>query len=122
MGVIPACKMMAALTPDLASARVRDKSEALCGVPESIQATKEHERGKEASRGASVCKTLGNRRRPLLFWHCVCSRESKAAGTSLFDSSFTTAVDQQRSTAQLLRFLAFQHIGCRTRFLDGQRF
>ena len=32
-------KMTGALTPDLASARVRDESEALCGVPESIQAT-----------------------------------------------------------------------------------
>ena len=39
-------KMTGALTPDLASARVRDESEALCGVPESIQATEEHERGK----------------------------------------------------------------------------
>ena len=32
-------KMTGALTPDLASARGQDESEALCGVSESIQAT-----------------------------------------------------------------------------------
>ena len=42
-------KMTGALTPDLASAGVRDESEALCGVTESIQATKEHERGKKGA-------------------------------------------------------------------------
>ena len=41
-------KMTGALTPDLASARVRDESEALCGVPESIQATKQTEKRRGA--------------------------------------------------------------------------
>ena len=36
-------KMTGALTPDLASARVRDESEALCGVPESVQAANQTE-------------------------------------------------------------------------------
>ena len=37
---------MMALRLDYVHATLRDESEALCGVPESIQATEEHERGK----------------------------------------------------------------------------
>ena len=62
-----------ALRLDYVHATLRDESGALCGVSESIQATKEHERGKKRSRGASVCKALEKQVRPLYFWHYACS-------------------------------------------------
>ena len=76
----------------------------------------------EGCPGASVCKTLGSRRggRFILALRLLTLKQD--CRTATFRFIFHCCGRSYPQPRAAVRYFYIKHIGCRTRFLDGQRF